>query len=427
MTQYSPEEILAARQMCSSNRETARQLGINESWVRKSLKKVKERCEDFDVEEDDIKERARRGELGYKVTLPGFEVAHTTEKTGPDGELQALYVTQKPERGETFEVPEGHSIKGISALLGPDGRITQQWIKTKEEAINQERLHDAIMASFEKYTGIFSPIPAPRTLKREDLLSLYNVGDHHFGVFAWGKETGGDNCDTDIGRRLLLDTARELIANAPDSKYAQIVSLGDFFHANGKIPQTDEHKNPLERDGRFEKVYELGVDLMIEMVQMALQRHEIVDVQIVKGNHDETSAFTLAIALKKAFQFEPRVTIGTSPSKVWVRSFGKVMLAATHGDKIRAASLSGYMAANFAKLWGDATFRYGYTGHRHFKEKITDEHNGATIETFQILPPQDEFNSKFPLNGRSMTCITHHKDRGEYLRHTANIIPGTYD
>src|SRR5579859_5364026 len=80
--------------------------------------------------QDRIKVAAKRGLLGFKSILPGFEIARSTEHL-PDGS----WVRQIPAAENEFELPAGHIIKGISSLVDQDGKEKMKWIKTRTEDV----------------------------------------------------------------------------------------------------------------------------------------------------------------------------------------------------------------------------------------------------------------------------------------------------
>jgi hypothetical protein len=94
---------------------------------------------------------AKRGLLGFSPVLPGFQISKTTTVTNEAGDVVREFIQQKPDLGETFEVPAGHTVKGVSALVDCDGRTIQQWIKTKEQT--QTDLIAAIKEEFGQYSG----------------------------------------------------------------------------------------------------------------------------------------------------------------------------------------------------------------------------------------------------------------------------------
>src|ERR1700739_1629178 len=79
-----------------------------------------------------LKRAAERGLLlDQWPAIPGFRVSQVTDT--PHGQ----FIQQKPERGEQFEVPAGHVVKGISALVAEDGRKILEWIKTDQDRTQQ--------------------------------------------------------------------------------------------------------------------------------------------------------------------------------------------------------------------------------------------------------------------------------------------------
>lgn len=80
----------------------------------------------------------RKGMLPDELPGSGFEIKQESVRYNADGEEIGRTVTSKPEAGEEFKVPEGYSIKGESALVGPDGRVNAKWIKTDRDAAKGE-------------------------------------------------------------------------------------------------------------------------------------------------------------------------------------------------------------------------------------------------------------------------------------------------
>lgn len=97
--------------------------------------------------------------------------------------------TQRLAAAEPASAGEGYKLKGTSTLVGKDGEIKLQWIKTDAD---QKLLEAARRAAFEVLASTLSPlpaIPAPGT-EEADLLTLYTITDAHVGALAWDKESG---------------------------------------------------------------------------------------------------------------------------------------------------------------------------------------------------------------------------------------------
>jgi hypothetical protein len=367
-----------------------------------------------------LRAQAERGEYGTSPIMPTFAIKSVSTQIGPNGETQKEWIKQGPQAGEAFAVPEGHTVKGISALVDGAGRTIQQWVKTKSES--SDFVIDALKTTFEQYKGRAKPVPPPKHAN-DDLLTVYPIGDFHAGLYSWSAETGED-WDLSIAERVLRGTMADLVSSAPASETGLVLSLGDFFHMDDASNRTPASGHALDVDTRRAKVLQVGVQLLIDCIEMALAKHRKVIVRCLAGNHDPATTPALNIALWAFFNKNDRVFVDCSPSKFFYHQFGKVMIAATHGDMCKMADLPGVMASSQPSFWGISRFRYGYTGHIHHKSQVCKEINGVICESFQVLPPSDAWHSGMGFgSGRSMQAITHHRETGEKFRHIVSIVP----
>ncbi|WP_137389137.1 metallophosphoesterase [Rhodoligotrophos defluvii] len=313
-------------------------------------------------------------------------------------------------------VPIGQKIKGLSTLYGPNGDVLMQWVKTSTDQSAQQFL-EAIEGAFERYRGHAALPPAPQHVNA-DLATVYNIADHHLGLYAWAEEAGEDY-DLEIGERALKNAMSDLVAHTPASETALVLNLGDFFHSDTNENRTARSGNALDVDTRYAKVLQVGVELMIECIELALQKHAKVIVRCLPGNHDPHTALTLSVALAAFFHNNERVHVDRDPSKFFWWRFGKVFIGATHGDMVKPDEMPGVMASFMPKDWGESVYRYAYFGHVHHKSKGGGEKHGVVWETFQSLSAKDAWHrASGYASGRSMVAITHHRDKGEVFRHT---------
>ena len=208
------------------------------------------------------------------------------------------------------------------------------------------------------------------------------------------------------------DAMHELVRSAPASKQALVVNLGDLYHRDGIVAETSRSKHPLDVDGRFMKMFQVGVKVMRRCIESALEKHERVHVISAAGNHDESTAQALAVLLSIAYEKEPRVTVDLSPSLFYYYRFGKVLIGVHHGHSAKHSALPGVMAADRAKDWGETKFRHWLTGHVHHES--VKEYPGVTVESFGTLAAKDAYaaNGGWRSN-RHMQAIVYH--RGGYL------------
>jgi hypothetical protein len=367
---------------------------------------------------DRVRRASALGMMGTSPVLPGFSIKAISTQLDKDGSKAKEWIQQR-QLGETFKLPDGHIISGMSALTDPDGRVIQQWVKTKfDNAV--EDVKAALVETFKVYEG-HATLPEPPNVTDDKIATVYPIADHHLGLYAWAAEAG-ENYDLSIGEKLLRDTMAELVADAPNSETGLILNLGDFFHSDDNSNRTRKSGAALDVDGRHAKILRVGVDLLIHCIQLGLQRHQRIIVRCLPGNHDPYASLALSVALGCFFKNNPRVTIDADPSAFFWWRFGAVLIGATHGDEAKGPDMPGVMAADRPQDWGATSFRYIYLGHVHHKSVGGGEKHGAIWETFQTLSPKDAWHHTAGYrSGRSMVAITHHRERGEWKRQTVSV------
>ncbi|WP_316224633.1 MULTISPECIES: hypothetical protein [unclassified Bradyrhizobium] len=365
-----------------------------------------------------IKRAAEKGFLGYKPVLPGFEVKESSVQRDAAGNTQKEWVKQHKESGPAFAMPEGQKLKELSAFVNGEGRIRHQWIKTKED-VTKSDLVAALTGVFERYKGRARVVPAPRRIER-NLLSVYPIADPHIGMLSWKPQTGADY-DLRIATRRLLDKAGEIVAKAPRSREALIANLGDWYHANDQRNVTPKSKHQLDVDGRWFKVLEAGVEVFVCIIDLALAKHELVEVVTIPGNHDPEAACALALALKMFYARNKRVTIAF-PADIYYRRFGATLLGCAHGDKAPPARLAMAMAVDQRKAWGETAYHWLLYGHIH-KDKL-DTIGDVRVESFSTIADKDNHAAGGAWrSAQALQVITLDKKTGPDSRGLVNIPP----
>ena len=304
-------------------------------------------------------------------------------------------------------LPDGVKLRGTSTLTDlRTGETVMQWVKTTAD----EAAREAALLAMVKSMGEALPKVSPRKATgsyRDDLLTVYPIGDPHVGMCSWPAETG-DDWNLKIAEQMHCDAMAELVRSAPASKQAVVVNLGDLYHRDGVNAETPRSRHPLDVDGRFMKMFQVGVKVMRRCIESALAKHERVHVISAAGNHDESSALALAVLLAEVYANEPRVTVDLSPSVFYYYRWGRVLLGVHHGHTCKPAALPGVMATDRAPDWGECKFRHWLVGHVHH-QSVT-EYPGVTVETFGTLAAKDAYatNGGWRSN-RHMQSIVYHK------------------
>lgn len=356
-----------------------------------------------------------------------MQAASRALKLSPSTVRDAIYAVEKkaalvgyaPKYGMTKSVPDPFVVKGVSTYYNKDGELTGQWVKSRlDEGQLGQVIREFVRSLMDEAKGASKLVPPPE-IADADLLSVYPMGDPHFGMYAWKAEAGQD-FDTAIAESITKAAIDRLVASAPASETAIFLPLGDLMHADDTKNRTPQSGNVLDVDTRHRRVMMIALKAMKHCIYRLLEKHKVVVVRFVEGNHDPHAAFAIALALAEHFSNNPRVSIDLSPAAFWYYRFGKVLIGATHGDKTKGKDLLGVMASDRPEEWGQTRFRYFYHGHLH--ERGEKEVPGLRVEWFRTLAPLDAWAAgEGYRSGRDMYCIVHHKNYGEVERHRCDV------
>lgn len=359
------------------------------------------------------------------VVPPGFHLSSVSTQQDDGATKRQWFRAKSGEEGDvvpdsgTFPAPAGMFVRSTSTLIdGQTGATKLQWVKSdKIKEAETQQLIAAIRGAFIDAPKI-ERIPAPE-ITRDDLITMYPMGDPHLGMYAWAEETGTD-FDLDIAERNLTEAVRRLVAASPPSKYGLIANVGDFFHGDTSANRTLRSGHVLDVDTRWAKVLRIGVRTMRTCIETALERHEIVYVVNEIGNHDEHTCQALTLALSLLYENNPRVVFDMSPAHFHYHVFGKNLIGITHGDMTKPDNLGGIMATDRPEDWGATKFRYWLTGHVHNRRVF--ELPGCLVESFRTLAGKDSWAAASGYRaGRDMQSIVLHREFGERERHHIDI------
>jgi hypothetical protein len=294
------------------------------------------------------------------------------------------------------------------------GEPVMEWVKTANDK-------DAIRAEFQRFieeaakplTGLAPHVPAPAA-SDSDLIAVYPIGDHHYGMKADPNETG-DAYDCKIATRRLTAAIDHLSATAPPAEQALLLNLGDYFHANDSSNRTPASGNLMDVDTRFGQVFDTGAMALIRCVLRLLERHRTVHVWNMRGNHDPDAAQALAVAMAFYFHDEPRVIVDRGTSLYKFLRFGKNLIASHHGHGAKPGDLPLLMAVDRQKDWAETDHRVWHVGHLH--HRAIKEHPGCDVEIHRTLAGTDAWHAgKGYRSKRDMQVIIYHRILGEVQR-----------
>lgn len=359
-----------------------------------------------------VKVASERGLLlDVPPAMPGYRIAQVSD--GPAGKS----IQQKPEHGEVFETPAGHLVKGVSALVDPDGREIVKWIKTSQDAEQRDAAMRAVVEGFKDELPRAEPVDA-YLVGSGDKVNQFTVTDYHFGMMSWGEETGGADWDLKLQEQLWCDWWSYAIAKSPEADTAVFAQLGDLVHFDGMKAITPAHGHVLDSDSRFSKIVRTVIRCMRFAVRELLKKHRHVHLIFSDANHDEASEVWMREMFASHFEDEPRVTVDRSPGSFNVFEWGLTSLFYHHGHKKNFKTVDTTWVGRFREVFGRTKFSYGHTGHLHSDEMFTSN-TGVKVERHETLAAPSSYEANAGYNsGRSAKVITYSKRFGEVGRIT---------
>jgi hypothetical protein len=364
--------------------------------------------------------RALRGPSKHPHVPAGHELSGLSTLVDAKGNVDRVWEKTRTAGAAPTPLPAGFDQPSrISIMTRGDGSEVIRWASfDRDEAARAIALQEAIRAHVEEHVRPLPPLDAPARTD-EDMLTVYPLGDPHIGMLAWANEVG-EHFDVKIAVRELTQCIRNLVARAPASKRAIVCNLGDFFHAQDDKQLTPTAGHKLDVDGRFGKVARIGLDMMVGLVEAALQKHEHVTLRNVPGNHDLGACFWIAETLRREFKNEPRVTVHDAYAPYQCDRFGNTMLVWAHTDGAKIGDVIEISAADWPEIWGETKFRYAHGGHIHSRAMV--EGRGMIGENHRTLAGKDAWHGwKGYRSGRSLQAITYHRTWGEDSRVTEGI------
>lgn len=248
-----------------------------------------------------------------------------------------------------------------------------------------------------------------RQPKRNGLWQVLVVADPHFGKYAWNKTTGGDDYDLDLAERLVGQAGAELVSVGDDAKPTRrtIAFLGDLFHYDRPDGSTTSG-TPLERDGRLQKMIQVGCDSLIAIVEQSAETTP-TDVVIVNGNHDEVLTWTFQRILLERFRNSKSVAVKADFTGRQYLTHGRNLLGFAHGHRAKR-KLPQIMALEASEQWSKCPYREWHTGHFHSQaaewQRPIETLDGVIVRTAPALCPPDDWHSVNGFIGSRQACET---------------------
>lgn len=277
---------------------------------------------------------------------------------------------------------------------------------------------EAVDSLVENYESMSRYVPTPQDQLNEDLLTTYVYTDSHLGQYSDARETGNE-VNTDISIRNNLESLRLMLDSSPNSESCILLDLGDTLHSKDDNARTNSG-HALDTDGRHASLYDMVLDMKVQMVEMALAKHKKVKYVIVAGNHSDQVAVYLRSFMAAWFRNNDRFEVERSPALHQYHQHGKTLLGFHHGHTTKMGRLPEIMAVDCQKIFSSTSKRYYLTGHVH-SSNVNDSPL-CKVESFRNLQNNDAWAVSAGYRGeKEVVAITYSAKYGEKTRNIVSL------
>ena len=217
--------------------------------------------------------------------------------------------------------------------------------------------------------------------------------DVHFGKYADPNETGQEPYNLEIAETIFKNAIMDILSKV-DAYGLDIMRIvfpigQDFFHFD-TINGTTTSGTPVDTDGKWHKVFEKGVEVLIWAIEQ-LRVVAPVDVFYVAGNHDKAMSYYATVGLYHLYRESENVNVllGLQPRR-YVK-FGKCLIGFSHGRK-EGKRIQDMMQLEVPEYWGETQFREMHMGDLH--HEASDEGGGVMYRRISSITPPDEWHAE---------------------------------
>lgn len=311
------------------------------------------------------------------------------------------------------------AVSAAMAAIGTGMVPSSLWVKTDGYSVQLKPKAEANDADnlITRLQEAFSDIPAyepvPVTLEQSDKLSVYALFDAHFGMRAYGKETGGEDYDLKLAETDVKSAFARMVQAGPVGGEAVLILGGDTLHHDDNTNATPASRHALDVDGRIFKVTMEVVDVIAWVAEHLAQTHEKVTIKVHRGNHDPSSHVALAVGLHQRYRATSRIVVDMGQQDWFWKQWGKCAIFTTHGDRGGRDNFIHKMA-DVCPFWSESPYRVAITGHVHKMQ--SQRIGGAMWYSVDAFCPPDEYGSQFP-GRRGLSMMVFDKKRGHVATH----------
>lgn len=250
------------------------------------------------------------------------------------------------------------------------------------------------------------------------MMAEVNIADLHLGKLCWHGDTP-ENYDYKIAQDLFYRLISEICGQLRDKPldYILFVWSHDFFNCD-TITQTTTAGTPQDVDVRWQKLFNVGCDMLVKGIEMLMQIASVKTFYI-PSNHDEMTGYHAMKYIQAWFRHDENVEVIQNAQPRFYHVYGENLIGFTHGDTEKANRLSALMPNEARQQWGVTQYHELHCGHLH-SERATEELNGVIVRRIASPTATDTWHNKSGYIGAVRKAQTFIWDKDNGLMQTIN-------
>lgn len=293
----------------------------------------------------------------------------------------------------------------------------EKWVRFESTVL--EALISAIEAHAPDYT-----VPKLRLYRASQPFSVVvGPSDLHWGMYAWGSETGAGYTREIAEHRLLTSTERVLsrLPGQPERFY--LAFGGDFFHTDNDQGTTTKGTK-LDIDGSPAEILVSGCEMARVQIDL-LRQVAPVKVILVPGNHDQYTTLALMLYLHTWYRSTDDVEVVMHHQPRHYCQCGNTLMGFHHGTSMKPDKMAPIMATEARELWGVSKHHVFFGGHLHHERVV--ETGGITYYQMPSLAGTDRWHSRMGFTTSSPAMMAYLIDHDEGVTGTLRVTPPDQD
>lgn len=275
---------------------------------------------------------------------------------------------------------------------------TKVKFKLKPFTLNTRQIREDIKEDIGKLDGLRSSSKSFPLLSSNDEGYLLEIAAYDLHLNKLG--VNGDEYSLDIAKGRLFSAIDSLLSRSSGFNIDKILfTVGnDFFNSDGDKPfmSTTRGTPQLGHTDSY-SAYRYGRILIMEAINR-LSEFAQVHVNIIPGNHDETSMLHLGDTLEVYYDKDVNVTIDNSRPLMKGFVYGNALIVCDHGDKTKAKDLGTIIPVRFRDVWSSVKYVEVHRGHFHGVKTISvgqaEEVAGMVVRHLSSMSATDQWHDE---------------------------------